>query len=350
MERFPEEPEIAGAIACYSGDIYDMSDVMTFLSINDILKPFTTRMIAWLVALKLLRPNRTSWIPDLRQLSKYYERCVERFFSDCLLDPLSVLRPDLAREIESSVDDGRAFFMQFATCSGIDEAYYRDDAPLRVKRIFATICKDSPKYVYRRSFQQIGYICYLVALSYTESGGLPLCFAEAVAMHLTKSITGIVAYYEDVDNANLTDDHTAELKRITNRFAGKFGKQLSRAGISAVEFARAWERCLFVEQHAPLNLLIVWDNLFFHSHEFRKYMRYLIVAHFRQMGEAGVDIADENSVREMRWDATRILEDTDMLIHDDKVSETEIFYQIFCPCYPFMKFMQGRGNVFGNRK
>lgn len=350
MERFPDEQEIAGAISCYSGDIYDMNDVMTFLSINDILKPFTTRMIAWLVTLNLVRPDRSMWIPDLVQLSKYYDRCLQRYFSDCYNDPLSSLNPEIAREIDSSVTEGFEFFLRFATCSGIDEEYYKKDGMLRVKRIFATICKDSTKYVYKKKYQYIGYITYLISLSYTQKGGLPLCFAESIAMHLTKSITGIIAYYENFDNANLTDDHTSELKRIMNRFANKVFSQLKNANIDLIEFTRPWERCLFVEQHAPLNLLIIWDNLFFHSHEFRKYMRYLIVAHFRQMGEMNVDFKSEESINEMMWDASLILEDTDKLIHDDKVSETEIFYQIFCPCYPFMKFFQGRTSVFGNRK
>ncbi|KAH0789729.1 hypothetical protein GPJ56_006231 [Histomonas meleagridis] len=348
VEKFPTEEEIAAALACYSGDLYNMADVMDFLNITDIFKPNTTRLIAWLVSLHLIRPDRVHWITEIKQLTHYYQRCLERFFDEeTLKKPLFTTKPEQGEPIEQTITEVYPWFEKFALCCGIDERFI-SEAPFRVKRILATLCHDVPKFKYSPIYKYIGYISYLIPLSYVQKGSLPISFAEGVGYHLTRSIISLVSFHKNLDDRGISEDHKTELIRIFKRFDHKTYDLMVNAKINILEFSLVWERTLFVELHAPLNVLLIWDNLFFHSHDYRNYVRYLLVAHFRQMGRAKIDFTSDESIDNMMWDATEIVEDTDKLIHDDKVSEKEIYMQMFCPCYQFMQFF--KQPLFGWRR
>jgi hypothetical protein len=164
-------------------------------------------------------------------------------------------------------------------------------------------------------------------------GGLPLIFAEALGSYIARGFISIIAFTKHLDDLKVNQDHYDELSRIMKRFEPKVLNELQSTTFSLVN---NWERTLFAEEHAPWNLLLIWDHVLFHRHEYRHYMRFLSLAHFRQMRETGTDMESLESIKNQRWNAMSIIDSAEDLMQQDKKSPYKLFMQIACPCLPFM--------------
>jgi hypothetical protein len=292
-----------------------------------------------LVRLRLIPPDRIKWIPDILRLSNYYKRCLERYLDDCLLTPLDSLDKRVAIEIEESVHEALPWFGRFAQAFNIPDVHIAD-VELRIQRIFAVLCHDAKGFKYSRGYQYFGYVGYLVALCFGVKGGLPLVFCEALASHIARAFISIVAFTRHLDDLKVTEDHMDELVRLLKKFGPSgFVRHLEQVNFDLLEFTCGWEKVLFARNHAPWNLLLVWDHILFHADEYRKYMRYLMVAHFRQMVQAGVNFESKESINGMQWRVMAIIDDTEDLMHRDSIDRFGPLKQILCPCLPFLRFL-----------
>jgi hypothetical protein len=336
MEEFPDEETIANCASAYSGDIFCMSDVIRFLNINNFQKPPNMRMICWLVALKLLPPERIKWIPEILKLSNYYKRCLERYVDDCLFTPLDSVASGAGGLIRDTIQDSLPWFTRFARAFGIKDSHLAD-AELRLQRIFTVICHDAQKFEYHAGYQSYGCVAYVVALSFATKGGLPLCFAEAMAAHMCRAFMSVAAMTRHFDELRASTDHFDDLRRLIGRFCPSVATQFTNAKLDLIAFTLAWERNMFADQHSPYNLLLIWDHILFHIREYRKFMRFLIVAHLRMMVGAGIDFRSDEEIYEMKWNAMEMLDDIEELQQKDKINPYKIVLQIMCPCFPFMQ-------------
>lgn len=336
IEEYPTEERIATAIAAYSGDIYEESDAIRFLNITEYDKPNTVRLICWLVQMRLVQADRMKWIPNIYQLVTYYKRCVERYIGDCYERPLDAITGPTAGLIHDSVHDALPWFTRFAQAIGVDKIFI-EDAELRVQRMFTVLKFDLNGFKYELGYQNFAFICYLIATSYCKKGGLPLTFAEAIASHMTRSLISIVAFTEKLDNLKVNDDHYRELEILMKRFAPDALKKLTHGGINLVDFVQRWEKNLYSNEHSPYNLLIIWDDILCNINQYRKYIRFLHVAHFRQMLQSDINFDSDESIINMKWDGVELLEDAEYISRESLKSPYDMIYRILCPCIDFRK-------------
>lgn len=332
MEEFPSEEEIANIVFAYSCDIYQLSDALRFLNIIDIYKPPGPRFLCWLIGLKLIPPDRIKWIPEIYKLSDYYRRCLSRYLKDCYYNPLDSLSCNIGI-IKDTIKEALPWFNRFAKAFELSDFAIKD-AELRIQRIFAICVQDASAFVYDESYCRVAFLAYLLSLLFTSKGGLPLVFAEAMAHHIARAIISVLALQRHLDETHADLDHRKELYRLTKRFAPEILPKLEKGRIDLFEFSYRWERNLFANEHSPLNIFLIWDHIFFHITEFRYFLRFLVVAHFRAMLQANIDFDSDESIMNMRWDAIAIIDDVEELMERDKQDPFKLFYQMFCPCFP----------------
>ena len=336
VEAFPGEEEIANTVFAYSGDVYSMSDVLRFLNINDINKPNTVRLICWLVGLKLMPSDRTRWIPEMLKLSNYYKRSCERYIQDNYMTPLEDLRVPNVGLIRDSIRERLPWFSKVATAF---KAKPEDvaDVELRVQRIFTILIYDSQGFEFHKGYEYFAFYTFLVAYLFSAKGGLPVCFAEALAAHMTRSWISIVAFTRHLDDLKASQDHEEELVRLAKKFCPDVLRGMAGADIDFFEFTREWEGCLFASLHAPWNLLLIWDEIIFHLSDYREFVRWLIISHYEAMQTANVDFASEESVYEMKWNAMEIIDEAEELPSKDRHNPYKLIMQLACPCFPFLQ-------------
>ena len=333
MEEFPSEESVANIIFSFSGDIYGMSDALRFLNINDYDKPNMPRLICWLIGLKLLPPDRVEWMPELMKLLDYYKRCLKRYVSDCYLTPLDSVSRNKGF-IRDTVHDGVDWFKKFAAAFGVSQDYY-EDAETRVQRIFAVITHDANGFEFRDGYSRLAFMCYLLPLIFSSRAKLPVVFAEALAHHMTRAMCSIQAFNAKMDGLGGSENEK-ELYRLAKKFCSGLIKKMDAAGINFFDYSAKWERNLFTEEHSPMNILLIWDQLIFNMSKFREYLRFMMIAHYRAMIKAEIDFSSDESIYNMKWDAMAIIDDVEFLMEKDKENPMKIVYQIICPCLPFL--------------
>lgn len=330
-EQFPSEEEIAATLFNFSGDIYNLSDVLRFLNIIDISKPNNCRFLCWLVGLKLLPGERIKWIPSILQLGKYYSRSLDRYLEDFMFTPLDVIGGTVGRTIADCIKQRMNWFIRFAQNIGIDPILL-EDAELRIQRIFAALCEDSKDFEFRPGYECFAMVSYLITLSFAKRGNLPLIFTEAIASHLCRSFTSILAFTNRLESLKVTNDYGEEQYATISRFCPEIFQRLSNTNLTYKSFIDKWSMNFFADEHCPLNLLLIWDHIIFHTNEYRQFMKYLYTAHLRQMIRAKIDFTSEESIYNMQWDAMAILEDTEEIKEQGKKSQYSQIYDILCPC------------------
>ncbi|OHT05455.1 hypothetical protein TRFO_26802 [Tritrichomonas foetus] len=335
MEKFATEEEIANIVFAFSGDVYALSDALRFLNINDYDKPMKPRFLCWLIGLKLIPPDRMNWIPEIYKLSDYYRRCLERYVGDCYQSPLDSVSTN-SGVIRDNVHAALPWFNKFAAYFGLDEFHIKD-AEIRIQRIFAVCIHDANGFKFNEAYTRVAYLAYLLSLIFSAHGALPLVFAEAMAHHIARALISILAFNRNLDDMNASEDHHNELQRLTKQFCPEVFQKLRAGGINFFEFSDRWERNMFADEHAPLNIFLIWDQIIFHITEFRYFLRFLVVAHYRAMINAKIDFNSDESILDMRWDAMAIIDDVEYLIEKSKENPMNLFYQIICPCFPFLR-------------
>ena len=335
IEAFPGEEEIANAVFAYSGDVYSMSDVLRFLNINDINKPNTVRLICWLVGLKLMPSDRMRWIPEMLRLSTYYKRSCERYIPGTYRTPLEALRVANVGVMRDSIHERLPWFSKVASVFKVKPEDIAD-VELRVQRIFTILIYDSSGFEFQPGYEYFAFYTFLVAYMFSVKGGLPVVFAEALAAHMTRSWISIIAFTRHLDDLKASQDHVDELYRLAEKFCPKVLKGMASADIDFLDFTSRWESCLFASLHAPWNLLLIWDQILFHLGEYREYLRFLIICHYRAMDAASVDFMSQESIDEMKWNAMEIIDDAEALPEQDRYNPYKLILQVTCPCFPFL--------------
>jgi hypothetical protein len=251
------------------------------------------------------------------------------------LTPLDGINRETSREIQEKVHESFPWFKKFALALGAREEHL-SDAEFRVQRIFAVLIQSSSSFKFSPGYQYFGFIGYLIAMLFGVKGGLGLIFAEALGSYICRGFISIVAFTKHLNDLKANEDHYSELIRIFKRFEMGVFKKLQSSGIDVFDVVNDWERTLFAEEHAPWNLLLIWDYVLFHMHEYRSFIRFLSLAHFRQMQMNGASFESYESLKNQKWNGMKIIDDVEELMEKDKKSPYSIFFQIACPCLHFL--------------
>ena len=340
IEAIPAEEAIAEALFCYSGDIYDGPDVKRFLEINDYSKPNNVRFICWLIANRVVPPERIKWMPAIMNEIHYYHRCAQRYLGTQYITPLIDLRPQTRIAIETGFTNIRQWYQQFCRAYYIDDSYILD-SDLRLKRISAILSFDSTGFQFQEGFEYFISICYFICLSFQIKSGLPPFFSEAITFGLAKKFLSVVAFNRRLYELNANDDHLKDLLRLSKHYCSDAVKSLKKAGKTILDLAMGWENLLWVDQHSPYNLLMVWDHILIRLDDLRVFLLYLDIAHLKAMEESRIDFSNEQEIYDMLWDATAILDYADSIEFNSQQTSPNSFLNSICPCIPFLNLFKG---------
>ena len=342
VEDLPDEEKIAEALFCYSGDIYDSSDVKRFLEINDYTKPNNVRFICWLIANHVVPSERVKWMPGIMKEIKYYHRCAQRYLGTQYITPTVDLRPKARLAIEKGFNDIEPWFQQFCRAYYIDELTILD-SKVRLQRISSILSYDSNGFQFEEGYEYFISICYFICLSFQVKSGLPPFFSEAISFSLARNFLSVIAFNRNLYKLNANQDHIDDIYRLSNQYCSQAVKSIKKAGKDVFEISYGWENLLWVDQHSPYNLLMVWDHLCIRIDNLRTYLLYLDIAHLKAMEESNIDFSNEQEIYDMLWDATAILEYADSIEYNaNQPSMTSGILANLCPCFPFLFFFRSK--------
>lgn len=331
-EHFPSEDDISSALLDSCSDIFDMYDVLRFLHKTDLKKSNSTRFLCYMIGLKKLSAERTKWIPEILKYGEMYERCTKRRFGNKMDSPI------VDSAIEKEIEDKFIWFAGFAHISGIDQ-YFIKDSKMRIKRMFSLLLSEDLNYVFKEQDVSICYLSYLLGLSFAKGGAGRLFFAEAMGFYLFRGFLSILSFNKKLEDLKYSDEHIKKLNELTHRFAPELEKAAALKNVDLYELTKHWENGFFTDVHSPFNLLLIIDNIVFHMDEYHYFMRFLYVAHFRNMEDYETDIASKESIENTIWNATDILEDVEDMIQAD-LTTTKFGFTRICPCFLISNFFK----------
>lgn len=331
-EHFPPEQEVSSALFESCGDIFNMVDVLRFLHKPDVMKSNSMRFLCYMIGLKRLSIDRPKWIPEILKYGETYERSAKRRFGNRMDSPV------VDSTIENAIEDKFQWFMGFAHVIGIDP-YYIQDSKLRIKRMFSLLLSEDLNYTFKEQDASICYLSYLVALSFVMSGSSNLFFAETMGFFLFRAFLSILNFNKKLEDLKYSEEHSKKLNELIHRYAPELEKEAIKKNVDLYLLTKHWENGFFTDVHSPLNLLLIIDNIIFHVDEYHYFMRFLYVAHFRNMEDYGTDIGSKESIDNTTWNACNILEDVEDLIQAD-LTLTKTGFTNICPCCLFSNFFK----------
>lgn len=331
VETFITEQQLADALYLCSGDIFNMVDILRFLCANKIQKDNAMRFICYLITLKVMPLDRPKWIPTILKYGQYYQDAMKRSFEDCYTNPTEAVTGQTAKDIDELIHKKFEWCLGFGYQLKIDR-YYLQDAELRVKRLFCTYWLEFPKPELLQEYATFAYASYMMGLLFSIQSGVPPFFAEAIGYQMFLALVKMNKYNRQMLDLKYSKEHIEKFNDLFHYFCPKLQKELKNIKFDVHELIFHWDFTLYTEEHVPLNLLLIWDNIFFHIDEYQFFMRFLHIAHLRQMEKANVDFSSKKSIESVQWNAQEILNDCEFLMEKD-IARVKFNYWAFCPCY-----------------
>ena len=341
FETMPDEETVARNMFSFSGDLYQESDVVRFLEIAQYDKVSSMRFVAWLVALKIIEPDRIKWMPDLMRASSYYDRAVKRFFKTTYYEPLANMAdgPKIRTAIESSME----WFRKLAKYEDHDDDMIAD-AELRISRMMATCYMDNPNITYDFNDERLFMIAYVVALGFARRGTLTNYYAEAFAYHIGLGLLAPLATQRKIMKLGVDDDFTMDYFKLLKRFANNMLKTMKKAEVDPAAIARYYIYTMFTDAFEPAQLLCIFDTIVLKLREYRNEANYIIIAMLLQIEADGGKFEIERVIPEKPYDAIDIIDQVEAMQNTKEVNFMKMALESACPCYA------GFNLLFGNRK
>lgn len=333
FERMDGEDEISQNLVSYSGDIFNRSDAERFLEIVQIDKVPSIRYLCWMIVLKLIPGERVKWIPELCHLADYYDRCLRRYFKTNYGTPLDDLidSPKIRYACEQNIDwfKGMVNDMEYQNF----DKHVADDSLLRIERMIAVAILDNTGYTFVEGDELIFMVTYLVALGFARRGILSNVYAEAMGYHMGRQILGLIMTHRKLNSLGAAQDYDAEFWRLLDRFVPKMREAMRKAESDPLAIERHWTESLFTEVHSTDSLLLLWDQVLTNISDFRSYINYLTIAHFREAAKTGCRIEKENIIPDQPFDIVEIIYDVEAMQHEKEFNPWNFIINAICPCY-----------------
>ncbi|KAK8889467.1 hypothetical protein M9Y10_034214 [Tritrichomonas musculus] len=341
VEKFITEQQLADALYMCSGDIFNMVDILRFLCTPQLNKDNAMRFICYLITLKVMPLDRPKWIPSILKYGQYYQDTMKRSFEDCYTNPTEAVTGQTAKDIDEAIHKRFDWCLFFGYQLKVDR-YYLQDAELRVKRLFCTYMLEFSKPEILPEYVTFAYASYMMGLLFAIQSGLPSFFAEAIGYQMFLALVKMNKYNHQMLELGYSKEHAEKFIDLFHYFCPKLQKEMKVIGFDVLDYVFHWDFTLYTEEHVPLNLLLVWDNIFFHIDEYQFYIRFLHIAHLRQMEKDKVDFTSKESIESIKWNAVEILKDCEDLMEKD-IARVKFNYWAFCPCYNLCPHLSLRG-------
>ena len=313
QKREVDEDAIRAALLSQSGAIYNENDVLRFLKDMNFYKHIGARFLCWMIQLDQLPPVRAKWVSALFSLfTRYCQICEKHENQNRKLPAKRRLS-----ERSNTTEDDQAWIAQMLDQMGI-QGHYSDDAQIRVERISAMICLENSLMSYVSDFDRCIWISYLVCVFFASRGGLPKIFAEAVAYHMAYSLFARVNLIQNINSEELVRNHFYKIDRTLEAEVPEVFDLLRHNHQGAGDWAMRWELTLFSDEHTAYEVMLIWDQFLARVIQINKYIRFLCIAHVKQVPFAAIQTDDVRAIKTFRdWDVTRLVEDATNMMEDE---------------------------------
>lgn len=322
----PLESQIVNGLCQLDCTIFNIEDVLNFLSQNISNKKNADRFISWLISLDILTQNRQSWGTELYLMSKNYVDTCNEYFSQKKNDPLAFLSKCSQLMIKSDIECGMQWFYQILRDTHLKK--FINSPLLRLSRIYSMISLYNEKYIYNSNAYHLGCICLIMASIFSSYARLSIDFAESIAFYLTRSILSFIPLQQTQENKSLIYYHFDQVDQLIQIKAPDQSKAIRNNKSSSVYFGIRYEQLLFSrENHRIDDILNIWDQIIIHFNRI-EFISCLTVAHICQIQiPQGPQNVNEIISNWKNWDTIKIIEDAlEMLEHKRSLREKCCFY------------------------
>lgn len=314
QKREVGEEAIRAALLSQSGAIYNEDDVLRFLTDMNFYKHIGARFLCWMIQLEQLPTTRIKWVSALFDLFTKYGQIRER--QDSMKPNLPLRKRRLSERSNTSTDD-EAWIAQMLDQMGI-QGHYSDDASTRVERISMTICLENSLISYISDFDRCIWISYLVCVFFASRGGLPKIFAEAMAYHMAYSLFSRVNLIQSIHSDELARNHFRKIDDTLEGEAPEVFDLLRHNGTGANDWAIRWELRLFSDEHTAYEVMLIWDQFLARATQINKYIRFLCIAHVKQVPIAAIQNEGVEAIKTFRnWDVAKLVSDATNMMEDE---------------------------------
>ncbi|OHS95750.1 hypothetical protein TRFO_38139 [Tritrichomonas foetus] len=321
----PNEKEdnisISNAMIRYSNDILNYSDAVSFLQKPDLDKDNITRILCWLIVLKIIPDSQLQSAIGVSKLVTKYQKESKNNLKDFYDDPLSAIPKNESRVIVADINRSIFWFETMAKQVKLDEYYFKSVRE-RVYRIFSLISLRKESYI--QGFDRYVLISYLLGLIFISKSGLSPDVAEALSFFISRSLISIARPGDLLADNSVTEEHFSKLDKKINESAPEVGQIMESLGISSILFALRWQLLIFADEHDLKGTLFIWDNVIVHSLNYPQYIENLSVAHICQIPKDSTGNIIETIQRFRQWDNLEIVRKADFLCEKKNGKERRV--------------------------
>jgi hypothetical protein len=333
----PPEEVIVGGLHDLDCEIFTVSDVRNFLITNVLEKKVVDRFIAWAIQLRVIHPQRQKWGTDFFVMTEEYFKRVTENFAKHPNDPLATIPMELESLIRADLDELKDWFHSQICDRFCQTASVLKDFDSRLARIYAMLAIEASILSYTKGLLRIGGICIFICFEFARRAKLSWDFAEAVAFYFAKNVISVIPVRRIIDDRTKMLDHFETLDQMLRCVTPEVFNLLKKKGQGSINFALQLEMFLYIDQHSPIEVMDIWDQVFARWDELSEIAQCLTVAHVMRCKPDGIEDIPAAIIRGGKCDVTELIADAvRMLTH--KKSLKEEFCTYFCP-----KFKQFHG-------
>jgi len=326
------EDSLRTAINLQCNDIYDNDGVLRFLNNSDTDKNIGTRLICWLIRSRIIPSARSEWIQRIISRYRSYKNICDKHFGGDIDSPLNKVDTETAFSINADTKRTKTWYFRQCECVGLASDII-SDSEIRAQRILSLLSLENNSS-YTQGNDRFAWVSLIVSLYFTSKSGLNPLVAEALAYFLTVFFVEINPISQNIENFSYVEYHFSILDDMISEETPHVYELLKSANHKSMHYALKWELTLFADEHSILNLLFIWDKILSFSDDIIDYVRWLCIAHIRQVPIP--QMADEmaESIQRYRgWDVQKIINETDQKIKETtQIGISEHIRMMFFEC------------------
>ncbi|KAH0794843.1 hypothetical protein GPJ56_001236 [Histomonas meleagridis] len=280
-----------------------------FLKDHNIQKDQICRLFSWFITLELVEPGCELVASQMVNFYNEYCEMLEQTPNPYALighADQSIITKDMPRSVDCFVQA-----LNSIGCPPVND-------PIAIgTRILSFIAKNKSSYT--QGYDRFMWVSLALSLHFSNYFNFPPIFAESLAYQLIYKLIQIGRYSYFL-NPVTSDDYFNQLSNMILEKAEPISQKLADCDVSPFLFALKWRLIFFADNHNTIDLLIIWDNIFYHIDDLEKYFMCLCIAHLQQ-----IDMTDEQKylVEEIQtfrnWNTLGILESAENLMRPSYV-------------------------------
>lgn len=305
---------ISNDIIRLNNQIYNFSDAVSFLKEPDLDKDNVTRMLSWLIVLRIIPDTPVQSAIGVANIYKKYQVIKEKKLKG-VENPLDKINDKESRVIIADINRSLFWFKSLADTINLEE-YYTKEAREHTIRILSLLSLSSKVLSYLQGFDRYVLVSYLLGLIFVSKSGLPTSVAEAISyfisFHLLKMSRPDLLLADNEKTVKHFDDLDSKIAISVPDVYEK----MSSTGISSLLFALRWQLLIFADEHELKGILYIWDNAIVNRNQYSDYIECLSLSHLCQIPDDSTGNLVEVVQHYRNWDNIEIIRKADSLLYE----------------------------------